>query len=138
MSDWQPGPFEFDFASYLWRKEILEMPVTDSARDAMNPYLALQRMKIELDAMGPYPKALWFVDQPAGTVAALMHRLEASGIELRQPGDMYVGNFRGLPVYEASAQDITDLDRKEGRWFLLVPGVWCEMSDGKHALIKFD
>jgi hypothetical protein len=97
----------------------------------------LAHLRDEIAArIGPMPRAIWFVDQPAMTKALVVEAMLPL-LESALPSLVFMGGWRGLPVYERKAGDpLTDEDRRAKRWFVAVPGVWVEMSDGGHVMVE--
>jgi hypothetical protein len=79
-----------------------------------------------LDSLGPYPRAIWLVDRPQ-FYERLKQMLPEKAFQTTDvlPVDM-------LPIYVIDSRESHQHFPRRPPWFASIPGLWVEMSNGKH------
>jgi hypothetical protein len=87
-------------------------------------------------------RAIWFVKQSVADEQSFLNKL-TRGIGATFPNnkDTPFYGYLGVPIYyfdESKTQEQIEFEVKAGRWFVLMPGIWLEMSDGQHKKVSME
>lgn len=118
--------------------EMLRDGMTGTAAKADDKPLTLADLEEaynKIKALGPFPRAIWVVDYEQAWDRI---RVQLEAVCPPDPtAPAYLGYRIGdIPVYVWSSKDATPEERKRVPMHGWVPGVWIEMSDGNHMLLK--
>lgn len=87
-------------------------------------------------------RAIWFVKQSEADEYAFLNKLtRGMGAEYKTTPPQEFYGYLGVPIYyfdESKTQEQIEFEVKAGRWFVLVPGIWLEMSDGQHKKVSME
>ena len=87
-------------------------------------------------------RAIWFVKQSASDERAFLDKLTRwIGATYQNKQDAPFYGYLGVPIYyfdESKTREQVEFEVKAGRWFVLLPGIWLEMSDGQHKKVSME
>lgn len=87
-------------------------------------------------------RAIWFVKQSVADEQAFLNKLTRGiGSTFQNKQDTPFYGYLGVPICyfdESKTQEQIEFEVKAGRWFVLMPGIWLEMSDGQHKKVSME
>lgn len=87
-------------------------------------------------------RAIWFVKQSSADEYNFINKLtRGMGETYQNKQDAPFYGYLGVPIYyfdESKTGEQIEFEVKAGRWFVLVPGIWLEMSDGRHKKVSME
>ncbi len=87
-------------------------------------------------------RAIWFVKQSVADEQAFLNKLTRGlGVEHKTETAHEFYGYIGVPIYyfdESRTREQVEFEVKAGRWFVLMPGIWLEMSDGQHKKVSME